>query len=91
MGKIRSFNDKINVKNKRVILRLDFNVPLKKQLIQDKTNLQIKYVSVYNIDIMGENIIYGLYYKQIIDYIFNEEEIEIKGQRRKGRGEDEED
>ena len=28
MEKIRSFNDKIDIKNKRVILRSDFNVPI---------------------------------------------------------------
>ncbi len=49
MGKIRSFNDKIDVKNKRVILRLDFNVPLKKQLIQDKTRIDLSIPFIQNL------------------------------------------
>ncbi len=49
MKKIRSFSDKIDVKNKRVILRLDFNVPLKKELIQDKTRINLSIPFIQNL------------------------------------------
>ena len=35
MEKIRSFNEKINIKNKTIILRSDFNVPILNKVIQD--------------------------------------------------------
>ncbi len=41
MDKIRSFNQNINVKNKRVILRSDFNVPIFNEKIQDKTRIDL--------------------------------------------------
>ena len=49
MEKIRSFNEKINVENKRVILRLDFNVPIIKQLIQDKTRIDLSIPFIQNL------------------------------------------
>ncbi len=41
MKKIRSFDDDINIENKRVILRSDFNVPIMEELIQDKTRIDL--------------------------------------------------
>ena len=41
MEKIKSFNESINVKNKRVILRSDFNVPIIKGEIQDSTRIDL--------------------------------------------------
>ena len=41
MKKIRSFDDDVNNENKRVILRSDFNVPIMKELIQDKTRIDL--------------------------------------------------
>ncbi len=39
MEKIKSFSDEVNIENKRVILRSDFNVPIINELIQDKTRI----------------------------------------------------
>ena len=39
MEKIKSFDENINIENKRIILRSDFNVPIKSGLIQDKTRI----------------------------------------------------
>ena len=36
---IKYFSDDFDVQNKKVILRLDLNVPLKKKEIQDKTRI----------------------------------------------------
>ncbi len=46
MEKIRSFSESIDIKNKRVILRSDFNVPILNEIIQDKTrvNLSIPFI-----------------------------------------------
>ena len=46
MEKIRSFNENIDIKNKMVILRSDFNVPIINEVIQDKTriNLSIPFI-----------------------------------------------
>ncbi len=46
MEKIISFNDNINIENKRVLLRSDFNVPILNQVVQDKTriNLSIPFI-----------------------------------------------
>ncbi len=46
MEKIKVFNDGINIENKKVILRSDFNVPIINGLIQDKTriNLSIPFI-----------------------------------------------
>ena len=39
MEKIRSFSDKIDIKNKRIILRSDLNVAIKNEIIQDNTRI----------------------------------------------------
>ena len=39
MISIKYFSDDFDVQNKKVILRLDLNVPLKKKEIQDKTRI----------------------------------------------------
>ena len=39
MGKIKSFDEKINIENKKIILRSDFNVPIINGTIQDKTRI----------------------------------------------------
>ena len=41
MEKIISFNDNINIENKRVLLRSDFNVPILNQVVQDKTRIDL--------------------------------------------------
>ena len=41
MEKIKSFNESINIENKRVILRSDFNVPIIKGEIKDKTRIDL--------------------------------------------------
>ena len=47
MEKIKDFIDSIDVKNKKVILRSDFNVPIVNDIIQDKTriNLSIPFIN----------------------------------------------
>ena len=45
MEKIRSFSDKIDIKNKRIILRSDLNVPIKNEVIQDKTRNKFKHTA----------------------------------------------
>ena len=42
MKKIREFTEKVDVKNKRVLLRSDFNVPVFKEEIQDKTRIDLR-------------------------------------------------
>ena len=49
MKKIRSFGDSIDVKNKRVILRSDFNVPLLMKIIQDKTRIDLSIPFIQNL------------------------------------------
>ena len=49
MEKIRSFNDNIDVKNKRVILRSDFNVPIINDVIQDKTRINLSIPFIKNL------------------------------------------
>jgi len=39
MGKINFFPDDLNIQNKKIILRLDLNVPLKDKVIQDDTRI----------------------------------------------------
>ena len=39
MSKIKYFSENLEVQNKTVILRLDFNVPLNKKKIQDKSRI----------------------------------------------------
>jgi phosphoglycerate kinase len=41
MGKINFFPDNLNIKNKKIILRLDLNVPLKNRTIQDDTRIAL--------------------------------------------------
>ena len=41
MPKINFFSDKINVKNKRVIVRLDLNVSMKESVIIDDTRIKV--------------------------------------------------
>ena len=49
MEKIRSFNDNIDIKNKRVILRSDFNVPIINDVIQDKTRINLSIPFIQNL------------------------------------------
>ena len=49
MEKIRSFSDKIDVKNKRIILRLDLNVPIKNEIIQDNTRINLSIPLIENL------------------------------------------
>ena len=49
MKNIRSFGDNINVENKRVILRSDFNVPISKNRIQDKTRINLSLPFIENL------------------------------------------
>ncbi len=49
MEKIRSFNDNIDIKNKRVILRSDFNVPIINEVIQDKTRINLSIPFIQNL------------------------------------------
>ena len=39
MGKINFFPNDLNIQNKKIILRLDLNVPLKDKVIQDDTRI----------------------------------------------------
>ena len=41
MDKINFFPDDLNVQNKKIILRLDLNVPLKNKVIQDATRIAL--------------------------------------------------
>ena len=41
MGEIRFFSDNLEIKNKKIILRLDLNVPLKDKLIKDDTRINL--------------------------------------------------
>ena len=41
MGKINFFPDSLNIQNKKIILRLDLNVPLKDKVIQDDTRIAL--------------------------------------------------
>jgi phosphoglycerate kinase len=41
MGKIKFFSDDLDIQNKKIILRLDLNVPLKDRKIQDFTRITI--------------------------------------------------
>ena len=49
MEKIRSFSESIDIKNKRVILRSDFNVPISNELIQDKTRIDLSIPFIQNL------------------------------------------
>ena len=41
MGEINFFPDNYEINNQKVILRLDFNVPLKNKVIQDDTRIAL--------------------------------------------------
>ena len=41
MEKIKEFNENVDIENKKVILRSDFNVPISKEVIQDKTRIDL--------------------------------------------------
>ena len=49
MVKIRSFNENIDIENKNVILRSDFNVPIKNSLIQDETRINLSIPFIQNL------------------------------------------
>ena len=49
MENIRSFNNNIDIKNKRVILRSDFNVPIINDVIQDKTRINLSIPFIKNL------------------------------------------
>ena len=39
MSKIKYFSENLDIQNKRIILRLDLNVPLNEKKIQDKSRI----------------------------------------------------
>ena len=41
MDKIKFFPENLNVRNQKIILRLDLNVPLKDKVIQDDTRIAL--------------------------------------------------
>ncbi len=41
MSKIKSFSDNVDIENKRIIVRSDFNVPVVNKLIQDNTRIDL--------------------------------------------------
>ena len=41
MSDLKFFSDELVIKDKRIILRLDFNVPMKAYVIQDDTRIKI--------------------------------------------------
>ena len=41
MNNIRYFSENLDVQNKRVILRLDLNVPINEKKIQDQTRISL--------------------------------------------------
>ena len=41
MGKINFFPENLDIKNQKIILRLDLNVPLKDKIIQDDTRISL--------------------------------------------------
>ena len=49
MEKIRRFTDNVDVKNKRVLLRSDFNVPVFKEAIHDKTRIDVSIPFIQNL------------------------------------------
>tara|TARA_B100001057_G_scaffold499560_1_gene610710 strand:+ start:1922 stop:3112 length:1191 start_codon:yes stop_codon:yes gene_type:complete len=49
MKKIRSFSESIDIENKRVILRSDFNVPVLNEVIQDKTRINLSLPFIQNL------------------------------------------
>ena len=49
MGKIKSFDEKISIKNKKIILRSDFNVPILNGTILDKTRINLSIPFIHNL------------------------------------------
>ena len=41
MSKIKSFSDNVDIENKRIIVRSDFNVPVVNKSIQDYTRIDL--------------------------------------------------
>ena len=46
MDKIKFFPENLDVQNKKLILRLDLNVPLKDKVIQDKIEVMFNIISM---------------------------------------------
>ena len=49
MKNIRSFNENLDIENKKVIVRSDFNVPIKNKIIQDKTRINLSIPFIQNL------------------------------------------
>ena len=49
MGKIKYFSENLDVQNKTIILRLDLNVPLNENKIQDKTRILLNLPFLKNL------------------------------------------
>ena len=49
MEKIKVFNENVNIENKKVILRSDFNVPIIDDTIQDKTRINLSIPFIKNL------------------------------------------
>ena len=49
MVKIKNFDEKIDIKNKKIILRTDFNVPIFNSSIQDKTRINLSIPFIQNL------------------------------------------
>ena len=49
MEKIRNFSESVDIKNKRIILRSDFNVPILNKVIQDKTRVNLSIPFIQNL------------------------------------------
>ena len=64
MDKINFFPNDLDVRSKKIILRLDLNVPIKEQVIKDYTRINL------GIDKFGESAPY----KEVYDYLDLSEE-----------------
>ena len=49
MEKIKSFDENVNIENKRILLRSDFNVPILNGIIQDKTRIDLSTAFIQNL------------------------------------------
>ncbi len=49
MENIRSFSENLDIENKKVIVRSDFNVPIKNSIIQDKTRINLSIPFIQNL------------------------------------------
>ena len=49
MENIRSFSENLDIENKKVIVRSDFNVPIKNKIIQDKTRINLSIPFIQNL------------------------------------------